>query len=286
MAKCAKCNKRRLFLKLDNNGLCFDCQLKKVEEEREKHRTQIKLRKRTEEQKRHQNIIRNAINNIPTVDIISTKEIIKDRALYELKELKYSNITPKGKYPEFVVIDTETTGISAAKNKIVELCAVRFKDSIPTEMFITLINPLTPIPLETTKVHGITNEMVENSPTVKQIIKSFDSFVGASNIVAHNLDFDLRFIHKAGSSLIDTKRKYFCTMQQAQKLLKKPKVKWDKEYEFYDIDDNYDFDVENYKLGTLCDYFGIAIPDQHRAKADAFCAGLLFLQLINFKQTK
>jgi DNA polymerase III epsilon subunit-like protein len=54
-------------------------------------------------------------------------------------------------------------------------------------------------------------------------------------------------------------------------------MKWDKEYEEYVINDNYDYDVEDYKLTTLCDYYQIRDNSfAHRALSDAFATGLLF----------
>ena len=266
MARCVKCRKWGFFLKTDANGMCKKCL-------REEY-----VRKRNE-------LATETLKNIPMVEIAISHEKTKSRALYELEVIKFSNITPKGKYPEFVVVDVETTGLKASRDRIVEIAAVRFVDNKPTEMFSTLINPEISIPKDASDVNGITNEMVKDSPTIQQTIKAFDVFVGGSDIVAHNLSFDLGFIHKSGSSITDTKRRYFCTLEQGQKLLKKLKRRWNKEYEFYEEDYESDYDVEDHKLGTLCEYFDIVNPSQHRAYADAYCTGLLFLEMINMKQS-
>jgi len=258
LPRCVKCRRWGLFLKLGANGLCTKC----LEEESAKK-----------------------LQSIPRVEIIISEEEVKSRALYELEGLKFSSITPRGKYPEFVVLDVETTGLRASRDKIVELAAVRFAGGEPAEMFWTLVNPKVPIPEDASAVNGITDEMVKDSPTIKQIIRSFDAFLGGSDLVAHNLKFDLGFIHKAGSCLIDKKRRYFCTLEQSQKLLKKPKKRWNMEEECWEEDWNSDFDVENHRLETLCDYFGIFNPDKHRAYADAYCTGLLFRELVKMKQS-
>lgn len=286
MARCKQCGKRGWFLKLDNYGRCMDCQAKYFEEIKLKRKIELQNKQRKEMQINIRMSIQNKISDLPVAQVNLSQEKVASRPVYELRDLKYSNITPKGKYPEIVVIDAETTGISASKDRIVELSAVRFVNSEATEMFTTLVNPMIDIPAEATSVNGITNEMVAGCAPVSQIITSFDSFVGSSDVVAHNLAFDLKFIHKAGSKLTDTSRRYFCTMEQAQRMLKKPKYKWDKEYEFYDIDYDCDYDVENHKLGTLCEYFNIYIPNQHRSFADAYCTGLLFFELVNLKQNR
>ena len=47
-----------------------------------------------------------------------------------------------------------------------------------------------------------------------------------------------------------------------------------------------DWDVENHKLGTLCTYYGIVVPDQHRAGADAYVTGQLLLHLAETRKSK
>ena len=61
-------------------------------------------------------------------------------------------------------------------------------------------------------------------------------------------------------------------------------MKWDKEYGEYVINDNYDYDVEDYKLTTLCDYYEIRDNSfAHRALSDALATGLLFKNLAKDK---
>jgi DNA polymerase-3 subunit alpha (Gram-positive type) len=225
------------------------------------------------------------------------KQELSDLPRYEIKlssekrprqtgfeAVPFSNITPKGKYDEFVVFDTETTGLSPSKDRIIELAAVRFVDGKPTEVFETFINPEREIPQEVTSISHITNEMVCDAPSVSQVLPSFEAFVGKSALVAHNLEFDLKFLYYSGSTILDTKRKFFDTLEQAKKMLKKPKMKYDKEFEVWAEDYDSDFDVCDYKLETLCGYYKINIPMQHRAAADAIATGKLFLSLIEEKR--
>ena len=102
--------------------------------------------------------------------------------------------------------------------------------------------------------------------------------------MAHNLEFDLKFLYYSGSTIIESKRKYFDTLTQAKKMLKKPKMKYDKEFGIWEEDYDKDYDVLDYKLETLCEYYDITIPMKHRATADAIATGKLFLKLIEEKQ--
>lgn len=221
---------------------------------------------------------------LPTYEIELSQSTLKRQLVSDLNEVKYSNITAKGKYPNFVAFDVETTGLSAGKDRIIQLSAIRFVDGKATEKFDTFVNPQKPIPPEITKINGITDDMVKGSPTIHEILPAFDRFIGKSDLVSHNMDFDLKFIHVNGSQVITGKRRYFCTLLQSQKMLKKPKQKWDKEFQEYVTDWDQDYDVYDHKLDTLCDYFHIILPKAHNSLYDAYAAGELFLKLIEEKQ--
>ena len=199
-------------------------------------------------------------------------------------ECKHSTLTARTKLDEFVVIDTETTGLHKGKDKILELGAVRFVGGKPVEIFETLVNPGRPIPKEVTAINHITDDMVSGCPTIREVLPAFDRFVGASNVVGHNLDFDLGFILKAGSRMAHTKRRYYCTLEQSKKILKTPKRKWDSDINAYVKDIDGDWDVEDCKLNTLCEYYGIVAPDAHRASADDYVTAQLLLCLADSKK--
>ena len=204
----------------------------------------------------------------------------------EALEYNHTSLTSRSNLDEFVVIDTETTGLNKSQDKIVELAAVRFKNGKAAEIFETLVNPGKPIPADVSAINHITDDMVADCPTIEQVMPAFDRFVGASAVAGHNLDFDLGFILAAGSRIDHIKRKYYCTYEQAKRILKKPRRKWDAELQTYIEDFDSDWDVENHKLGTLCAYYGIVAPDQHRASADAYVTGQLLLHLAEERKNK
>jgi DNA polymerase III epsilon subunit family exonuclease len=94
----------------------------------------------------------------------------------------------------FVAFDVETTGLNPLSDRIVEIAAIKFKNSIILESKSWLINPGIPIPESTTKIHGITDKMVENCPLFKDVFPDFAVFIEKSVLVAHNAEFDIRFI--------------------------------------------------------------------------------------------
>ncbi|MFQ3675350.1 MAG: single-stranded-DNA-specific exonuclease RecJ [Endomicrobiia bacterium] len=122
---------------------------------------------------------------------------------------------------EYVVLDLETTGLSPTKDEICEIAAVKIKNFIPYETFQTLVKPKNLIPESATNVHGITNEMVSDAPSIKDVLPKFLDFVKDTPIVVHNAEFDMMFINnvlkinnydKLNNEVIDTlliSRQYF-----------------------------------------------------------------------------
>lgn len=244
---------------------------------------ELEREKRREEYLRNKVLTaQNELNSLPRYTIELSKEPRKRRTGYE--EVPFSNITPKGKYPEFVVFDTETTGLSGSRDRIVELSAIRFVDGVPTEIFETFINPEREISPEVSAINHITNDMVADAPTISEVLPSFEAFVGKSPLVAHNLEFDIKFLFYSGSIITDTPRKYYDTLAQSQKMLRKMKYKYNREYNMMEQDYDSDWDVIDHKLGTVAEYFDITFPCQHRASGDAMVTGKVFLKLIEKKQ--
>jgi DNA polymerase III subunit epsilon len=92
-----------------------------------------------------------------------------------------------------IYFDTETTGTRAGSDRIIELAAY---DPVNKRSFSSLINPCMPIPQEATNIHKITDQMVQDAPTLKEVLTDFLEFCdGSIALVAHNLiSFDLPFL--------------------------------------------------------------------------------------------
>jgi DNA polymerase III subunit epsilon len=96
---------------------------------------------------------------------------------------------------DFVAFDTETTGLHPGSEGLVEVAAVRF-DLVngPKEYFQTLVHPGKSIPPAVIRVHGITDDMVANAPTIDKVLPPFFRFIEGAVPVAHNAPFDIGFI--------------------------------------------------------------------------------------------
>ncbi len=108
----------------------------------------------------------------------------------------------------YVVFDTETTGLDPARDAVVQIGAVRVVNGrvIASETFEALAHPGRPIPPSSTRVHGISNEMVADAPPFTAVCARFHAFARDAVIVAHNAPFDLAFLHretKTGGPVFD-----------------------------------------------------------------------------------
>ena len=211
---------------------------------------------------------------IPTVPIKLSTERYSRRPVRDIPEVKFAGITKRTNplsFASFVVVDVETTGLKMT-SKIVELSAIRFEGQEPVEKFSTLINPEIHIPEEASRINKITDEMVADAPQIWEVMPAFREFVGSLPIVGHNLPFDLEFLYMFGFDLLDPPRKYFDTLQIAKTCLRKPRN-----------DEDFEYDVYDYSLLSLCEHYNIAIVGSHRSAADCLATGRVFNELVKQK---
>jgi len=222
------------------------------------------------------------LKTIPLTPIVLSNEKIKRRTLSELDDITFGRITKKtniNTISKFVVVDVETSGLSV-RDEILEVSAIKFKDFEPIEHFTSLIKPKKEINPEVTSINHISIDMLEDKPQIYEVLPSLQLFIGEDNLVGHNLMFDIKFLHVYGFDFSAKKRKYYDTFEVAKTLLKPPKYKYDHEYASYQIDDERDYDVYDYKLETLCDYYDIYRDNSHRASSDCLATGILMKKLI------
>lgn len=96
-----------------------------------------------------------------------------------------------------IVLDTETTGLDPAKgHKIIEIGCVELYNLIPTrQVFHVYLDPQRDMPEEAFRVHGISAEFLAGKPVFAAICDEFLRFVDGCPIIAHNAEFDMRFVN-------------------------------------------------------------------------------------------
>jgi DNA polymerase-3 subunit epsilon len=163
---------------------------------------------------------------------------------------------------EFVAFDTETTGLWAPVNRIVELGAVKFRlGSATVQQFQELVNPERKIPIETVQVHGITDGMVRDAETVGTVLKRFVDFVGPDSImIAHNALFDISFVG--------------CEMTRSDMPLIPNMI-----LDTVELYQKYFPGLDSYSLLALAQQFHVSRSQTHRAADDAALVWKLFAQV-------
>ena len=170
-----------------------------------------------------------------------------------------------------IVFDTETTGFDPGTgDRVIELGCVELIDHLPTgESFHAYLNPERLVPVESQRVHGLTDEFLADKPLFSAIVDDFLAFIGEAPLVIHNASFDIKFIN---AELARVSRppipmaRTIDTIEIAKAKL--PGVR--------------------YSLDELCKRFGIDLTarSKHGALLDAELTGRLYLELIGGRQKR
>ncbi len=153
----------------------------------------------------------------------------------------------------FVVFDTETTGLTPHRDELVQIGAVRVVKGriVEGEKLDMYVNPGRSIPPASTRVHGITDEMVAGAPDPATAVSRFHEFVRDAVIVAHNAPFDMAFLHRHGKTLgLDWDHPILDTVLLSAVVFG---------------------DGEKHTLDALCTRLGVTVPEElrHTALGDA-----------------
>lgn len=159
----------------------------------------------------------------------------------------------------FICFDIETTGLSAARDKITEIGAVKVENGIITDTFSTFANPEMPIPQKITQLTGITDDMVKDAPSQSEAVGAFLEFAGDNVLVAHNAPFDTSFIAKACE---DMGREYNYTSIDTVAISRAILT-----------------DIKNCKLDTVAKFLRLGDFNHHRATDDAEMLARIFINL-------
>ena len=150
----------------------------------------------------------------------------------------------------FIAVDTETTGLRADVERLIEVAAVKVCGGCVVDSFAELINPVQPIPARITRITGIGDHMLAHARTAEQVLPDFVEFLGTAVLVLHNERFDLNFINAEleRSGLPPLANQTVCTLRLARRLLR---------------------GLPSKSLTSLKGHFGIEGDNAHRALTDA-----------------
>lgn len=151
---------------------------------------------------------------------------------------------------DYCVFDMETTGISAKKDAVIEISAVKVSKGLVVDEFSMLVNPERPIPFYASQVNGITDDMVKDAPVFEDDLREFVDFAGDLVLVGHNIhNFDMKFLYRDarlywGRTIAND---YVDTLPMAKACLPQ---------------------LEHHKLTDLAQHYNISADGAHRALND------------------
>jgi DNA polymerase-3 subunit epsilon len=168
-----------------------------------------------------------------------------------------------------IVLDTETTGLDPVDgHRVIEIGLVELIDHFPTgnsRQFY--LNPERDVPMESQRVHGITEEFLQDKPFFHAVVEEFLEFIGDAPLVIHNAGFDLKFLNhelnRVGKELLPYARA-IDTIEIA-----KGKIPG-----------------ARYSLDELCKRFNIDLTSRskHGALLDAELTAQVYLELVGGRQ--
>lgn len=150
----------------------------------------------------------------------------------------------------FIAFDTETSGAYPIGDDVVEFGAVKWQAGKIVDELQLLIKPRQLMSDFIIGIHGITNEMVEESPPMRDVIHKIDAFIHDHILMAHHAAFDVGFmtVEYEKYGLPFPTQPVLCTSLLSRKLI---------------------YGCENHKLQTLVRFLGINGGSAHRALDDA-----------------
>ena len=166
----------------------------------------------------------------------------------------------------FVVFDLETTGLSAQRDRICEIGAVRVQGLELVDSFQSLVNPGVALPGPVERLTGLRTAELRRAPPVRKVLPRFLAFAGDDLLVAHNAGFDQRFLERElqvreGRRLSQPP---LCTAALARRLLEGR--------------------LRKVGLASLAHFFGVGTTLCHRALPDAEATAEVLLCLIGLAQ--
>ena len=176
--------------------------------------------------------------------------------------MQYNNISdiPLEK-AVFSVVDVETTGLSASRNRVIEIAIVKIENLKITDKLSYLINPQTYIPPFITSLTGISNDDVMGAPIFSEIVDEIISYTNNSILTAHNFTFDASFLN---SEFMMSGREFVnehscCTLKLARKIYPALKSK---------------------SLSSVAQSLNLKNSNAHRALGDAEITAKVLLKII------
>lgn len=154
---------------------------------------------------------------------------------------------------DYVAFDLETTGLSPAKDEILEVALVKFKGGKIADKWSSLTRPTRPVPLKCLRLTGIPKEDLARSPTISEVCEIIEEYRENLPLVGHNPQFDTAFLEKVIDGFPGVP--VYDTLELSRIVF--PALK-------------------SYRLSELASRLGVRLDEAHRAYDDAEATGIIF----------
>lgn len=186
----------------------------------------------------------------------------------------FSQDRPLEEY-EFVVVDTELTGMNERRDEIVSIGAVRIR-SLRIDLqncFYTCLRPEQDLPKDSTLIHRITPCDTEQAPTLEDVLPEFVEYCGRALLVGHNVGLDMGFLNKALRKHLGGILHNPCLDTLRLAMIYK-EAQWENYYDRYNLN-------VSYTLSDLSKEYGLPLFGEHNALQDAIQTAYLFLFFVH-----
>src|SRR6266566_3744319 len=165
---------------------------------------------------------------------------------------------------EFVVVDTETTGLRPGHHRVIELAGIRMRAGEVIGTFQSLLNPGIRLPAFIVQFTGIKQEMVATAPKAHEVFLDFLHFIDGAVLVGHNVGFDIGFLSYEARLLgYDFPIDGLDTIPLARRFLP---------------------GLRRFKLYKVANHLKIPTANRHRALGDAKVTAAIFMKLLELAE--
>src|SRR5713101_598775 len=165
---------------------------------------------------------------------------------------------------EFVILDTETTGLRPGHHRVIELAGIRMRAGEVIGSFQSLLNPGVRLPAFIVQFTGITQEMIATASKAHEVFPDFMHFIDGAILVGHNVGFDIGFLSYESQLLgYDFPIDGLDTIPLARRFLPT---------------------LRRFKLDSVASHLKITTANRHRAMGDARVTAAVFMKLLELAQ--
>jgi len=195
------------------------------------------------------------------------KSFKRKRNLASLNNAEFKFLFDEYESDEYVVFDTETTGLNPKEDEILSIGAVKIKDNkiLTSQTFEVYLKNYKEISSKSIEIHGIRPCDLHNAKNVETGIKEFLYFIGSRPLIGYYLEFDVAMINKYIKPMLE--------ITLPNKMIEVSEIYFDKKITLIpqgNIDLRFDTILQNYNIPNM----GV-----HNAVNDAIMTAMIYLKL-------